>query len=212
MAQQKDVIGSADDPIRRYTKDEEILLTANLMALSYKVRNRECSNTTLSTALICALHAGLFNGVRSHAGKVRRKDFGSEFLVFGPNRSPNKNDVPNELDAVFLEARKSEGSILANPNDPNYERSALYLAVWVHAEVIRIHPFEDGNGRIGRLLMGEVLIRLGFEPIPVEAHKEEYYLSLNHYLGKGGDPPGNLQLLLDLLLRIAADFLDESGL
>ncbi len=74
---------------------------------------------------------------------------------------------------------------------------AFHLAAWSHAELIRIHPFEDGNGRCGRLLMDWVLIRLGLRPVPVEVVKAEYLACLNEYfLTK------DLQPLIDLLLRI----------
>ncbi len=89
----------------------------------------------------------------------------------------------------------------ANPEDPNYESKALHVAVYSHAEMIRTHPFEDGNGRSGRLLMGAILVRLGMRQIPVESCKQEYIATLNHYY-----QTRDIQPLLDLFLAVDAGY------
>ena len=73
----------------------------------------------------------------------------------------------------------------------------MWTAAWAHAEIIRIHPFEDGNGRSSRLVMTHVLVSLGLRPIPVDACKQEYNDALNAYFRTG-----ELQTLVDLLLRL----------
>lgn len=45
------------------------------------------------------------------------------------------------------------------------------LAAWFHAEFIRIHPFVDGNGRIGRLLSSQILMKYDLLPMIVERKK-----------------------------------------
>jgi len=72
-------------------------------------------------------------------------------------------------------------SVEENPEAPEYERSAIQIAVWGHAKIIRIHPFEDGNGRTSRALMSMILVRVGLRPIPAEFPRQEYYAALNHY-------------------------------
>ena len=59
--------------------------------------------------------------------------------------------------------------------------SALELASLFHYRYIRIHPFEDGNGRIARLLVNFILLRADYPMIIVRSKDKEKYLdALNH--------------------------------
>jgi Fic family protein len=49
-------------------------------------------------------------------------------------------------------------------------------AFQAHRELVSIHPFEDGNGRAGRLLMNLVLIRGGYPPVAVRPQDRPAYL------------------------------------
>jgi len=143
----------------------------------------------LTAKLLCFFHEQFFQGVRAHAGKHRSAEYGAEFLWFGPNKSLARAQVPDELARVFAKVQASVASFDANPTDPSYDESALRLAAWTHAEHIRIHPFEDGNGRTCRLFMNGVLIRVGLQPIQLEVPKQEYLNCLNWYYSRGDIGP-----------------------
>ncbi len=53
----------------------------------------------------------------------------------------------------------------------------LQLATLFHYKYIRIHPFEDGNGRIARLLMNFILYRYGYPMIVIPSNDKVEYLS-----------------------------------
>jgi len=60
------------------------------------------------------------------------------------------------------------------------ETHPLWLAAVMHYKFVRIHPFDDGNGRVARLLMNYVLMKNGYPPvINKSAEKNKYLLALN---------------------------------
>lgn len=65
----------------------------------------------------------------------------------------------------------------------NRERMhAVTFAAWTHAELVRIHPFADGNGRASRMAMNYQLMAGGFLPISIKAENQAaYYQALDRY-------------------------------
>ncbi len=56
----------------------------------------------------------------------------------------------------------------------------LWLAAQLHYRFVRIHPFDDGNGRVARLLMNYYLLKNNFPPIIIkDSDKKNYITSLN---------------------------------
>lgn len=66
---------------------------------------------------------------------------------------------------------------LMNQNPENDH--PVKLAAKVHHKFVAIHPFDDGNGRVARLLMNLIVMRAGYPPIVIKNKtREEYYLAL----------------------------------
>ena len=70
--------------------------------------------------------------------------------------------------------------------------SILIEAALIHYQFEAIHPFEDGNGRIGRLLISIYLCQKGATDMPnlyisefLERHRREYYEALNLVSSEG---------------------------
>ena len=56
----------------------------------------------------------------------------------------------------------------------------LLMATWLHHAFVAIHPFQDGNGRVARMLASLVLIKNGLFPLTVKRGEVgEYYDALN---------------------------------
>lgn len=58
--------------------------------------------------------------------------------------------------------------------------SSVELAALFHYRYIRIHPFEDGNGRIARLLVNYILARQGYPMIVIKSKDKANYLRVLH--------------------------------
>lgn len=60
------------------------------------------------------------------------------------------------------------------------EKHPIELAALLHYEFVRIHPFDDGNGRLSRLLMNYVLLKNDLPPIVVKSADKRNYLAALH--------------------------------
>jgi Fic family protein len=67
-----------------------------------------------------------------------------------------------------------------NEEERKRELCPIQLATLLHYRYIRIHPFEDGNGRIARLLVNYVLMRHNYPMIIVQSKDKESYLNALH--------------------------------
>ncbi|MBS3164455.1 Fic family protein [Candidatus Woesearchaeota archaeon] len=65
------------------------------------------------------------------------------------------------------------------------EMHPLKRAAAFHARFERIHPFEDGNGRMGRLLVNIILIENGFPPLIIRKTQRLSYLATLEAFDKG---------------------------
>lgn len=126
-------------------------------------------------------------------GQVRR---GPAPIIRGSSlRLPPSGDVPVLLDSLLEE-------INAGP-------LTLHLVEWVsriQAEFEKIHPFVDGNGRTGRLLMSYILILYGLPPaIILKSQRSRYLRALERAQGKDPD----YSMLTELVARAVRENLNK---
>jgi Fic family protein len=87
----------------------------------------------------------------------------------------------------------------------------LLIAVWV-VVFLEIHPFQDGNGRLSRVLTTLLLLQAGYAYVPysslesvIEQSKEAYYLALRQTQGTIRTEAPNWQPWLEFFLRALAE-------
>lgn len=74
--------------------------------------------------------------------------------------------VPMKLKVFCDELNKRRRAV-----DPNDKASVYELSFWTHYELVTIHPWADGNGRMSRLLMN--LIQMEYDTLPTKVAKED---------------------------------------
>lgn len=101
-----------------------------------------------------------------------------------------KNETGASSEVVAEEMQE----LLAELEDVS-DFDALTVAAYFHAKFENIHPFSDGNGRTGRLLMNYLLISCGHPPIIIhEEDRKGYYDALEAF-----DVKSELIPLIDFL-------------
>ena len=66
------------------------------------------------------------------------------------------------------------------------EEITLEVLAEFHVRYESIHPFQDGNGRTGRLILFRECLRHGISPLIIEdAHRPEYLEALKEYCQSG---------------------------
>jgi Fic family protein len=143
----------------------------------------------ISISLIKKLHKIVFKNSKSFAGKLRpngvevaiRDTFGNIAHVGDP-----ANRIPGLLEelAEWYEKHK-------NKYPP------LLLAAVAHNQFETIHPFQDGNGRVGRLLLNNILLKHKLPPVNITLQRRrEYYRALQDYQKKR-----DIRSTIDLMLK-----------
>ena len=117
----------------------------------------------LSVENIELLHQMLLGGISdSHAGHIRRP---GQYVRVGRYIAPPPEHVRSMLEELIN---------LYNSNDTEY---FLAKIAEFHLQFETIHPFCDGNGRIGRVLINLQLSACGYPPIIIhnKGKREKYY-------------------------------------
>lgn len=117
-------------------------------------------------------HRGKYKKLPNHVEAFDRngKSLGIIFATATPFETPGKMQ---EL-AAWLQAT----------GEPRETHPLLVIAVFI-VHFLAIHPFQDGNGRLSRILTTLLLLREGYAYVPynsleriIEENKEQYYLAL----------------------------------
>ncbi|MEI8364637.1 MAG: Fic family protein [archaeon] len=143
----------------------------------------------ISISLIKQIHAIIFKNSKSFAGKLRSK--GVEVGVRDQNGNLVHRGAPSEKVTELLK------ELIKWYNKYKKKYPPILLASVVHNQFENIHPFEDGNGRIGRILMNNILIKHSLPPVDITLKKRQiYYQALQEYQNNHNIRP-TIELLLE---------------
>ena len=147
---------------------------------------RDAAGLPISVRLLCNAHRLLLNGARGtgkQPGELRRSQ-----NWIGGTRPGNAVFVPPPAEQVPGLLADLERFIHA----PAAGLPPLVRVALVHVQFETIHPFLDGNGRMGRLLIGALLEQWGLLPEPLmylsgylKRHQSAYYRHLSDVRTEG---------------------------
>ncbi|MDP2946777.1 MAG: Fic family protein [Nanoarchaeota archaeon] len=128
----------------------------------------------LSIKLIKNIHEIVFKNSKSFAGQLRK--LGEEVVVRNRFGEVIHSGAPQSRVISLL------NELVDWYNKNKTKCPALILGAVVHNQFENIHPFRDGNGRVGRILLNNILIKHELPPINIEfKDRAEYYSSLQEY-------------------------------
>lgn len=161
-----------------------INFTGNLSTL-YEIENqKKCydfllsklvSKEPITSTLIKDIHYNLTYGTYDQT-RWEKGDRPGQYKINDYCVADGQGALPEEVSAEIEELCDELKSI------PDKSDNILKAAAYLHCKFENIHPFADGNGRVGRTLMNYLLITNNYPPIIVKNDtKDVYYAALAHY-------------------------------
>ena len=157
----------AGGSIDRKVNVREIFEAKNLAKLTESLL--ESSKSPLHLNLILSFHKTLLTDIdNTIAGRFRT---GKEWVRVGNHLGANPLFVPTLMQELVDNYTQNKSSYF------------LDAVAHFHAEFETIHPFVDGNGRLGRVLINLQLLNLGYPPIIIQNKSKhtEYYSLFSKY-------------------------------
>lgn len=145
----------------RFINERELFEAKNLARVVEYI-NQKATEKELALDTILLLHKMLISNIRDDiAGRFRNED---EWVRVGNYIAPNPNEVLGLLKEMLVQYQTKDAD--------NIIRRIAKL----HLTFEHIHPFVDGNGRIGRVINNYALLRDNFVPINIKfINRKEYY-------------------------------------
>jgi Fic family protein len=155
----------------RFVAEREIFETKNLARVVSYI-NQRAKDHELTLDMILLLHKMLLSNIRDDVAGRFRKD--SEYVRVGSHIAPNPQEIVDRLQKM-----------LAEYNAASHENIIKRIAR-LHLVFENIHPFIDGNGRLGRAINNYLLVREGFVPVNIKfIDRQKYYEAFREFDGGG---------------------------
>ena len=145
----------------RYITERELFEAKNL-AKVVEYTNDNAKKSELDIEMILHLHKMLISNIRDGiAGRFRKS---GEFVKVANHIAPRPDEITSLINKMLAEYNSST------------DKSIVERIARLHLTFENIHPFVDGNGRIGRVLNNYLLIREGYVPINIKhIDRASYY-------------------------------------
>lgn len=130
--------------------------------------DKKAKEQELNLNAVLFLHKILLSNINDDiAGRFRK---GNEFVRVGSHIAPNPKEVSSLLEEMLIEYNST------------LSENIIKRIAKLHLVFEYIHPFCDGNGRIGRVINNYLLIREGFVPINIKfIDRKDYYQAFKEF-------------------------------
>jgi len=158
----------------------------------------------ISEGLIKEINGLLLNGVKStpaineQGQKVEKKARPGEYKREANHVLQADGTIHRYVDPVHVASEMEKLCRWITEQDGHLH--PIGIAAVAHYNMVRIHPFDDGNGRGARILMNLILIKAGYPPAIVKNEKRRTYLEA---LKKADD--GNLEPFVEFIASSLAE-------
>lgn len=151
----------------RFINEREMFEAKNLARVVEYI-HQKAAEKELTLDVILLLHKMLISNIRDGiAGRFRNED---EWVRVGNHIASSPNEIISQLTEMLVTYQG------------NNQEHIIKRISKVHLTFEHIHPFVDGNGRIGRVINNFLLIREGYVPINIKfIDRALYYQAFNEF-------------------------------
>ena len=180
LSEVKDLLEHKEEPI-----DDDDLETLNVAKAVEFIRS---TKEKISIEFIKKIHYICFKDTKSFAGKIRKN-------VEVGIRDAKGNIV--HAGAPSKEVKKLLKELCEWYQKHKNKYPPVLVAALVHNQFENIHPFQDGNGRVGRLLLNYALLEHNYPPINIRLkNRMRYYACLQKF-----EKTNDIKLTLKFLIN-----------
>jgi len=147
----------------------------------------------ITEALIKEINALLLSGVSSteainqHGDRVKKKVASGQYKTLPNHVRQADGTIHWYVEPVHVHDEMESLIQWFEAGTDQYH--PLILAGLFHYHLVRIHAFDDGNGRGARILMNLILMQKGFFPVVIRAQKKRFYLEALQAADQGDHSP-----------------------
>jgi Fic family protein len=172
--------------LERFVNEREIFEAKNLARVMEYVEAK-AKESELSADILLLLHRMLIGNIRDEiAGRFRKE---GEWVRVGSHIGADPKDISKLIEEMLT-------TYHAHADEHIVKRIAR-----LHLAFENVHPFVDGNGRIGRVLNNYILIREGYVPINIAFENRARYYDAFKIFDKDGSTENMEYIIARALTR-----------
>jgi len=150
--------------IKKSLDKKEVIEVENSIKAFNMIRDKKFS---LNQNNVKQLHKTIVNGLNIDFGYKKKQ------IIVNNKNTVDPKKVRENMTSLFSWWQKESKTSITT----NFDRNPFILAVKFHQSFELIHPFSDGNGRVGRIILVWMLIKNNYGPLLIKNQNRRKYFS-----------------------------------